>query len=73
MKPNIDLPQDRPKKLPQRAHFTSQATLGDGGWELLTVDGSGQHAFRHVAVAQLAAEQEKHILALIRQVVAGLT
>ena len=59
--------QDRPKKLPRRAHFISQMTLGDGGMELLTVDGSGQPVFRHVPIPKLAAEQENCILSLIRQ------
>jgi hypothetical protein len=65
--------QDRPKKLPRRAHFISQMTLGDGGMELLTVDGSGQSVFRHVPIPKLAAEQEKYILGLIRQALARLT
>jgi hypothetical protein len=65
--------QDRPKKLPRRAHFISQMTLGDGGMELLTVDGSGQPMFRHVPIPKLAAEQEKYILGLIRQALAHLT
>jgi hypothetical protein len=65
--------QDRPNKLPRRAHFISQMTLGDGGMELLTVDGSGQPVFRHVPIPRLAAEQEKYILGLIRQALAHLT
>jgi len=65
--------QDRPKELPRRAHFISQMTLGDDGMELLTVDGSGQHLFRHVAIPKLAAEQEEHILRLIRQALARVT
>jgi hypothetical protein len=51
----------------------SQMTLGDGGMELLTVDGSGQPVFRHVPIPRLAAEQEKYILSLIRQALARLT
>jgi hypothetical protein len=62
--------QDRPKELPRRAHFISQITLGDSGMELLTVDGSGQPVFRHVAIPELAAEQEEYILGLIRQALA---
>lgn len=65
--------QDRPKKLPRRAHFISQVTLSDSGMELLTVDGSGQRVFRHVPISTLAVEQEKHILGLIRQAQARLT
>jgi len=65
--------QDRPKKLPRRAHFISQVTLGDSGMELLTVDGSGQTVFRHVPVSALAVEQERHVLGLIRQALAQLT
>ena len=64
--------QDRPKKLPRRAHFISQMTLDDSGMELLTVDGSSQHEFRHVPIPKLAAEQEKYILGLIRQALACL-
>jgi len=59
--------QDRPKKRPQRAHFTSQATLGDSGWEVLKVEGAGQHVFRHVLIPSLGVEQEEYILALIRK------
>ncbi len=65
--------QDRPKKLPRRAHFISQMTLGDGGMELLTVDSSSQPMFRHVQIPRLATEQEKYILGLIRQALARLT
>jgi hypothetical protein len=65
--------QDRPKKLPRRAHFISQITQGDGGMKLLTVDGSGQPLFRDVQIPRLAAEQEKYILGLIRQALARLT
>lgn len=65
--------QDQPKKLPRRAHFISQMTLGDSGMELLTVDGSGQPQFRNVPIPKLAAEQEKYILGLIRQAIVHLT
>jgi hypothetical protein len=65
--------QDRPKKLPRRANFISQMTLGDDGMELLTVDGSGQPVFRHVAIPKVAAEQEEYVLGLIRQALARLT
>jgi hypothetical protein len=65
--------QDQPKKLPRRAHFISQATLGDSGMQLMTVDGSGQPVFRDVPVLSLAAEQEKYILGLVRQARAHLT
>ena len=65
--------QDRPKALPRRAHFISQMTLGDGGMELLTVDGSGQTVFRNVRIPTLAAEQEKYIVGLIRQALTRLT
>ena len=65
--------QDRPRKLPRRAHFISQMTLDDSGMELLTVDGSGQPVFRHFPIPKLAAEQEKYILSLISQVLARLT
>jgi hypothetical protein len=63
--------QDRPK--PQRSHFISQITLGDNGMELLTVDGSGQPAFRNIEVPKLADQQQKLILGLIHQAVAHLT
>jgi hypothetical protein len=65
--------QDRPKKLPRRAHFISQITLGDDGMELLTVDGSGKPVFQYVPIPRLAAEQEKYILGLIRQALVRLT
>ena len=65
--------QDRPKKLPRRAHFISQITLGDDGMELVSVDGSGQPVFRHVPISKLAAEQEKYILGLIRKALAHLS
>jgi hypothetical protein len=65
--------QDRPKSLPRRAHFISQATLGDSGMEILTVDGSGLPVFRHIRIPSLAAEQEKYIFGLIRQALAHLT
>jgi hypothetical protein len=64
--------QDLPKKLPRRAHFISQVTLGDSGMELLTVDGSGKPVFRHVPIPSLAVEQEKFVLDLIRQALAQL-
>jgi hypothetical protein len=64
--------QDRPKKIPRRAHFISQVTLGDSGMELLTVDGSGQPVFRHIPIPSLALEQEKFILGVIRQALARL-
>ena len=47
-------------------------TLGDGGMELITVDGAGQPVFRHVPIPKLATEQEKYILGLIRQALACL-
>jgi hypothetical protein len=47
-------------------------TLGDGGMELLTVDGSGQPVFRHVPMPKPAAEQENYILGLIRHALARL-
>lgn len=65
--------QNRTKKLPRRAHFTTQITLGDSGMELMTVDGSGQPVFQHIPIPSLAAEQEKYILGLIRQALAHLT
>jgi hypothetical protein len=65
--------QDRPKKIPRRAHFISQMTLGDSGMDLLTVDGSGQPVFRRVEIPKLAAEQEKYILDLIRRALERLT
>jgi hypothetical protein len=65
--------QDRPRKLPRRAHFISQMTLGDDGMELLTVDGSGQPVFRNVPIPSLAIDQEKFILGLIRRALARLT
>ena len=48
-------------------------TLGDSGMQLLTVDGSGQPLFRDVPIPNLAAEQEKYILGLIRQALVRLT
>ena len=65
--------QNRTKRRPRRAHFTSQVTLGDTGMELMTVDGSGQPVFQHVPIPSLAAEQEEYILGLIRQALAHLT
>jgi hypothetical protein len=65
--------QDRPRKLPRRAHFISQVTLGDSGMELLTVDGSGQPVFRHIPIPSPALEQEKFILDVIRQALARLS
>jgi hypothetical protein len=65
--------QDRPRNIPRRAHFISQVTLGDSGMELLTADGSGQTVFRHVPISDLAVEQERHVLGLIRQALARLT
>lgn len=67
------LQESRPKKgQPQRSHFISQMTLGDGGMELLTVDGSGVPIFRHVPIPALAVQQEDFILMLIREVVTKL-
>jgi hypothetical protein len=64
--------QDRPRTLPRRAHFISQLTLGDSGMELMTVDASGKPVFRDVQTPNLAAEQEKYILDLVRQAIAYL-
>jgi hypothetical protein len=65
--------QNQTKKHPRRAHFISQATLGDSGMELMTVDASSQHIFRQVQIPELATRQEKYVLSLIRQAIAHLT
>jgi hypothetical protein len=64
--------QDKPKSLPPRSHFTSQITLDDNGADLITWDGSRRLVVRHVLIPDLAVEQEKYILGLIRQALAQL-
>ena len=59
--------QERPKSLPRKSHFTSQITLDDNGADLINVDGPGQLVVRHVLIPDLAVEQEKYILGLIRK------